>query len=133
MVWIYSGKKTRCIVQKSEIHAITIDIGITIRFLYQVFCENHFPIRNHAIKMIANCPNSTPTLKVKSDRKNLFCGKPRPLKALANPKPCIRPNKKTIIILDERSLSEIIFSSARNIIERAIKGSIMCEGGFITP
>ena len=38
-------------VQYNPITAITADTGTTMRFRYHGFCENHFPIKNHIIKV----------------------------------------------------------------------------------
>ena len=120
-------------MSRSKVHtkataAITTDIGKTIRLRYQVSLENHLPKASQHAKITVICPNSTPTLKVKSDEKNASRGKPNSFKADAKPMPCTKPNRKTIAKRPDFRRAEIIFSTAIKTIDNAIIGSIKAGG-----
>ena len=74
------------------------DAGILISLLYQFFFIIIL-INTKAITKTANCPNSTPKLKANNIEIKLSLGKPYSVKRAAKPRPCKRPNAKTIIYL----------------------------------
>lgn len=82
-------------------------------------------------RITVTCPNSTPTLKLNMDKKNLLRGNPISLRALAKPIPCIRPNIKTINMRHALSLVISKFSTATNKIDKAIIGSTTALGATI--
>ncbi len=73
------------------------DAGVVTNLLYQRFLPNQKPTNKNAARMIANCPISTPTLKLINAVTKAFSGIPKSAKTLANPNPCNKPNKNTSI------------------------------------
>ena len=88
-------------------------------------------IKPNTNRMMVICPNSTPTLKLNIDKKNLSLGKPISFNELANPKPCTRPNANTSSMRQALRFAINIFSTAINTIDKAIMGSTTAPGATI--
>ena len=95
--------------------------------------RNGITANANTVSITVICPNSTPTLKLNIDKKNLFPGKPISFNALAKPIPCINPNIKTISMRHGLSLVINKFSMAINKIDNAIMGSTTAPGATIKP
>ena len=76
---------------------------------------------------------SIPKLKTNIEVKNLSRGKPISFNELANPIPCISPNKNTSITLHGFNSLRIKFSSATNTMDKAMIGSITGLGATMIP
>jgi len=107
------------------------DSGYTTLVLYHGFFPKGIMNRANTASITATCPSSTPILKDRIDVKNLLPGKPISFRALANPIPCISPNKKITPILVAFNLVEKMFSNATYKIDSAIKGSTTSVDGLI--
>ncbi len=104
-------------------HAMTDEIGKTMRLQYHDLCANCLVIKIYKAIMMLIWANSTPKLKEIKDNKKLFWSIPVSFNALAKPNPWINPNINTISKLYFMLGVFTIFWSAVIKIENAIKGS----------
>ena len=90
---------------------------MTIRLRYHERWAQCHPTSMNAAPITANCPASTPTLKVKSAVTNSERGIPSSLSAPAKPMPCSSPNANTSATRHDFSSDRKMFSTATYAIE----------------